>query len=272
MTGELDMKALPALMWAASRYLLGLTILMTSSLSTAADTLPGLIAKLKPSVLAVGFYKETQSPRFGFSGTGFIVGDGNLLVTNAHVIARATGDAAGAGSLVVYTPGASGQDSMRRLEVIEVDKAHDLALLRVEGSALPVLTLGPAQAAREGQMVAFIGFPLGSSLGLSPVTHRGIVSAITSVALPSPSARQLDSRAIKALKDGAFELLQLDATAYPGNSGGPLFDAESGAVVGVVNMVALKGTRESALSQPSGITYAIPVEHVLRLLARNEGK
>lgn len=240
--------------------------------ASAADALPALIAKLKPSVLAVGFYKETQNPRFGFSGTGFVAGDGNLLVTNAHVIARTLEDGAGDSSLVAYTPGASGQESLRRLEVIEVDKTHDLALLRFEGGAKPVLALEATPAAREGQAVAFIGFPLGSNLGLSPVTHRGIVSAITSVALPSPSARQLDSRAIKALKDGAFELLQLDATAYPGNSGGPLFDAESGAVVGVVNMVALKGTRESALSQPSGITYAIPVEHVLRLLARNEGK
>lgn len=266
------MRALAALKGAASRYLVGLAIVMSPSMSTAADTLPSLIAKFKPSVLAVGFYKETQSPRFGFSGTGFIVGDGNLLVTNAHVIARATKDDSGAGSLVVYTPGASGLDSMRSLEVIEVDKAHDLVLLRFEGSALPVLTLDPAQAAREGQAVAFIGFPLGSNLGLSPVTHRGIVSAITSVALPSPSARQLDSRAIKALKDGAFDLLQLDATAYPGNSGGPVFDAETGAVVGVINMVALKGTRESALTHPSGISYAIPVEHVLRLLARNERK
>ncbi len=266
------MESLRALKGAASKYLLGFAILMASFMSTAADTLPSLIAKLKPSVLAVGFYKETQNPRFGFSGTGFVVGDGNLLVTNAHVITRAVEGEAGEGSLAVFTPGPQRLDSIRRLEVIEVDKAHDLALLRFGGEAMPALALGTAQATREGQMVAFIGFPLGSNLGLSPVTHRGIVSAITSVALPSPSARQLDSRAIKALKDGAFELLQLDATAYPGNSGGPLFDTESGAVVGVVNMVALKGTRESALTHPSGISYAIPVEHVLRLLARNEGK
>lgn len=266
------MKVFPALKGAALNYLLGLALAMASFMSTAADALPNLIVKFKPSVLAIGFYKETQSPRFGFSGTGFVVGDGNLLVTNAHVIARATDDDAADSSLVVYTPGTSGQDSVRRLEVIEVDQPHDLALLRFEGSAMPVLAMGPAQPAREGQMVAFIGFPLGSNLGLSPVTHRGIVSAITSVALPSPSARQLDSRAIKALKDGAFVLLQLDATAYPGNSGGPLFDADTGAVVGVVNMVALKGTRESALTHPSGISYAIPVEHVLRLLARNERK
>lgn len=254
-------------------HVLTACVLMCFAAATsAADALPALIARLKPSVLAVGFYKETQNPRFGFSGTGFVVGDGNLLVTNAHVIARSAEDGLGDTSLVAYRPGASGLDSLRRLEVIEIDKAHDLALLRFEGSAMPVLALDSVQPAREGQMVAFIGFPLGSNLGLSPVTHRGIVSAITSVALPSPSARQLDSRAIKALKDGAFELLQLDATAYPGNSGGPLFDAETGGVVGVINMVALKGTRESALTHPSGISYAIPVEHVLRLLARNERK
>ncbi len=254
------------------KALMACVLLCLPVAASAADTLPRLIAQVKPSVLAVGFYKETQSPRFGFSGTGFVVGDGNLLVTNAHVVTRPTEDDASDISLVVYTPGASGQDSMRLLEIIEVDKAHDLALLRFKGGAVPALALGPAQPVREGQMVAFIGFPLGSNLGLSPVTHRGIVSAITAVALPSPSARQLDNRAIKALKEGVFDLLQLDATAYPGNSGGPLFDAESGAVVGVVNMVALKGTRESALTRPSGISYAIPVEHVRRLLARNERK
>jgi serine protease Do len=42
---------------------------------------------------------------------------------------------------------------------------------------------------------------------------------------------------------------------------------DSGEIVGVISMVALKGTRESALTSPSGISYAIPVEFVLRLLA-----
>lgn len=257
---------------ALQKTLLGCTLLCAALCTQAADALPEVIARLKPSVLAIGFYNETQSPRFGFSGTGFVVGDGNQLVTNAHVIARTAEDGMGNNSLAVYLPGSSGQDSLRRLDVIEIDKTHDLALLRFGGDPMPALALNAVQPAREGQMVAFIGFPLGSNLGLSPVTHRGIVSAITSVALPSPNARQLDSRTIKALKDGAFELLQLDATAYPGNSGGPLFDAETGAVIGVINMVALKGTRESALTHPSGISYAIPVEHVLRLLARNERK
>lgn len=249
-----------------SEAILGFVILTSSVVATAADSLPNLITKIKPSVMAVGFYRETDSPRFSFSGTGFVVGEGNLLVTNAHVIGR-TGDAPDDSSVVVQATGGSGQATVRRATIVQVDKAHDLALLRFEGSPLPAVELGKADQVREGQSVAFMGFPLGSALGLTVVTHHGSVSAITSVALPSPTSRQLDARVISRIREGAFDFIQLDATAYPGNSGGPLFDAETGVVVGVVNMVALKGTRESALTHPSGISYAIPVQFVLNLLS-----
>jgi S1-C subfamily serine protease len=66
-----------------------------------------------------------------------------------------------------------------------------------------------------------------------------------------------------------FDIFQLDGTAYPGNSGGPLFDPETGDVLGVLNMVFIKGTRESALTHPSGISYAIPSEYIRLLLRRN---
>jgi len=247
-------------------FALGAAFVCHSLLAWAADPLPSVIARIKPSVLAVGFYNETQSPRFGFRGTGFVAGDGNLLVTNAHVIER-PGESANDGSLVVFSRDSGEKGRIRRAEVVELDRTHDLAVLRFEGNPLQPLELGKAGSVREGQSVAFVGFPLGGVLGFSPVTHRGIVSSITTVALPSPTARQLDDRTINRLREGTFEMLQLDATAYPGNSGGPLFDEETGAVVGVVNMVTLKGTRESALTNPSGISYAIPVEFVARLLA-----
>ena len=252
-----------------AKALLASLLLCASLASAANDGLSAVIARIKPSVLAVGIYQETQNPRFGFRGTGFVVGNGNLLVTNAHVIESLGSPSDESGSVAVHAAGASVHTGVRRAEVIALDRAHDLALLRFEGGPLPALELSAASTAHEGQSVAFIGFPLGSALGLSPVTHRGMVSAITSVALPSPNARQLDARAIKALKEGAFDFIQLDATAYPGNSGGPLFATDTGAVVGVVNMVALKSTRESALSHPSGISYAIPVEHVLNLMSRH---
>jgi S1-C subfamily serine protease len=54
----------------------------------------------------------------------------------------------------------------------------------------------------------------------------------------------------------------LDATAYPGNSGSPLYIPETGEVVGVINKVFVKESREAVLEKPSGITYAIPVRYV----------
>ena len=62
-------------------------------------------------------------------------------------------------------------------------------------------------------------------------------------------------------------MYQLDATAYPGNSGSPLYDPETGVVIGVLNMVFVKSTKENVLSDPSGISYAIPVEYLQRLLS-----
>ena len=100
----------------------------------------------------------------------------------------------------------------------------------------------------------------------SNLTHRGIVASITTAALPAPTAQQLDPRALARLREGNYELLQLDATAYPGNSGGPLLDAASGRVLGIVNMVLVKAGRESALSSPTGITYAVPVRHLHELM------
>ncbi|MFN4063813.1 MAG: trypsin-like peptidase domain-containing protein, partial [Parazoarcus communis] len=71
---------------------------------------------------------------------------------------------------------------------------------------------------------------------------------------------------IRRLSGEVFRVYQLDATAYPGNSGSPVFDPETGEVVGVINMVFVKGTKENILSDPSGISYAIPVEHLSNLL------
>jgi S1-C subfamily serine protease len=233
--------------------------------------LVALIAAMRPSVLPVGTFSPTDSPRFGFRGTGFVVGDGTLVVTNFHVLpASAEADGSKRIAVLARRRGAAAGDAetgdLRLASVVATDRARDLALLRIEGAALPPLALADAGAVREGQSIGLMGYPIGGALGFAPVTHRGIVASITTVALPAATAAQLDPRAIARLREGNFEVLQLDATAYPGNSGGPLFDAVTGRVLGVVNMVLVKGSRESALSSPTGITYAIPVRHVLALL------
>ncbi|MBL8286360.1 MAG: trypsin-like peptidase domain-containing protein [Rubrivivax sp.] len=230
--------------------------------------LRSLIARARPSVLPVGTYSATASPRFTFRGSGFVVGDGHLLVTNAHVL-PAPGEGDGSQRLAVLAltaaPGREAGD-LRFATVAAMDRAHDLAVLRLDGTALPALPLGEAERVAEGQPIALMGFPAGGALGFAPVTHRGIVASVTTIALPAPTAAQLDPRALARLRAGNIEVLQLDATAYPGNSGGPVLDAESGAVVGVVNMVAVRGSRETALSAPTGITYAIALRSLRALL------
>lgn len=228
---------------------------------------------LRPSVLPVGTFSATDNPRFGFRGSGFVVGDGTLVATNFHVLPPAAEADASRRLVVMAGRRAQGPGSevgeLRGARVVATERTRDLALLKIDGPPLVPLSLAADDAAREGQSIALMGYPIGGALGFAPVTHRGIVASITTVALPAPTAAQLDPRAIARLREGNFDVLQLDATAYPGNSGGPLFDPSTGEVLGVMNMVLIKGTRESALSQPSGIAYAIPARFVRELLERS---
>lgn len=237
-------------------------------LPAARAGLEQVIAAAKPAVLPVGLFNPTDSPRFGFRGTGFAVADGNLVVTNAHVLPDPLPAEGSNSMLAVLTPAAASGDAMpvRRAVVAGLDRAHDLALLRIDGAPLPTLALGDDALVPEGRSVAIIGFPIGGALGFTPVTHRGIVASVTGIVLPAPSAGSLNAQAVRQIRRGAFEIYQLDATAYPGNSGGPVIDVDSGRVIAIINMVLVKGSKETAIQFPSGISYAIPVRFVNELL------
>nr|WP_246265772.1 serine protease [Aromatoleum diolicum] len=231
---------------------------------TASADLVATVPRIKPSIVAVGTYQRTRTPPFRFLGTGFVVGNGLLVATNAHVI-PALSPAEQFESLVIALPGEV-QSMVRKVTKTSVDKNSDLAVLSLEGAPLPALPLADSELVSEGQSIAFTGFPIGSVLGLSPVTHRGIVAAITPIGIPQANSGALNPALIRRLASDAFRVYQLDATAYPGNSGSPMFDTETGQILGIVNMVFVKNTKESALSDPSGITYAIPVAHLKALL------
>jgi len=222
------------------------------------------IERVKPSIVVVGTYKKTNSPQFALRGTGFVIGNGSLIATNAHVVPDTTDPDAPV--LVVQARNAQGEPQVRRAHVANRDREHDVAILRIEGPALPALTLRNSDSVREGLSVGFTGFPIGGALGFSPVTHRGIISSVTPIALPANNSQQINEKLIRQLKSGTFNIFQLDATAYPGNSGSPVFDAETAEVIGIINMVFIKGSKEAALSQPSGITYAIPSNYIGKLI------
>lgn len=225
------------------------------------------VATTRQSVVAVGTYAATDAPRFGFRGTGFVVGDGTLLITNHHVLPSAEAQAAGPAqrSLAVLVPNPGGEPVLRQASLVHSDRNHDLALLRIEGSPLPALTLGPPELAPQGTSIALIGFPIGGVFGFAPVVHRGIVAAISAWRFrhrgPATEPGHRGATAGRAVRD-----LPAGRDGIPRQQRGPLIEAESGRVIGVINMVLVRSTRESALTNPTGITYAIPVRRVLDLL------
>ncbi|HEY6513559.1 MAG TPA: serine protease, partial [Burkholderiaceae bacterium] len=175
-------------------------------------------------MVAIGTLNPVDNPRFGFRGSGFAVGDGTLVATGAHVVPGTT-ELEALDRLTVLIPGDDRAANTRAARVVMVDRTHDLALLKIDGPALPALPLAAGDNVQQGQGVLLLGFPIGGVFGYSTVAHQGIVAAITTAALPAQTSRQLDERAIAHIRRTDFALLQLDATAYPGNSGGPLLDA-----------------------------------------------
>lgn len=227
-------------------------------------SLPDTIDAVRPSVVAVGTYQPSGSPRQQFRGTGFVVGNGRLVVTNFHVLPQKL-DAAKREQLAVFS-GRGRRARFHPASVVAQDPQHDLSILRIDDT-LPALALSDRDLVREGSEVAFTGFPIGMALGLYPVTHRGIVSAISPMAPPQVGSHVLSAKMIRAMRD-PYDVLQLDATAYPGNSGSPVYGQADGRVVGVINSVLVKETKEAVIEKPSGISYAIPVRFVRELLRK----
>ncbi len=240
-------------------------LLLTACIPGPAQAdLAATAAKMKRSVVAVGTYMAVRQTQKQPRGTGFVVAP-NHVITNAHVVPKKL-DQGRRETVAVYRAGADNRTIMRPAKVVATDREHDLALLRFEGGALPAVTLGRSADIREGQWAAFTGYPLMNALGLFSATHRATVAAIAPVAQPVGSGRELTQEMVKRLS-APFKILQLDAVAYPGNSGSPLYDVDSGRVIGVINSVYVKRTRESAIKDPSGISYAIPVDHVRALMS-----
>ena len=249
--------------------LLGLALsgLLMVTPSLAADLMQ-TIERVKLSVVGIGTFAKLRQPSIQFVGTGFVVADGRYVVTNAHVVDKPLDVEKRETPIVLVSR--NGEPEPREAAILAVDTAHDIALLRISGEAVPALKLGDSGTVREGQMLAFTGFPIGMALGFRAATHRGMVSAITPNVLPAITARQLNAQMIGRVRDSAYMVFQLDGTAYPGNSGSPLYSPDDGTVIGVINSVFVQGTREAAISHPSGITYAIPARYIYDMLRREK--
>jgi len=207
-----------------------------------------------------------RSPRSVFLGTGFAIADGRLIITNAHVLPKKI-NSKRLEVLAVYLQ-KGGQPIKYDVKVVVIDKEHDIAVLKLISGSLPALKLDN-EVVRDGLSIAFTGYPIGMILGLYPATHTGIISAVSPVVIPMMRSSQLNTKLLKRLKD-PYLIYQLDATAYPGNSGSPVYNIDNGRVIGIVNKVFVKESKETILSKPSGITYAIPIKYLTNLLQKNK--
>lgn len=175
-------------------------------------------------------YISAQTPQGTATGSGFVVSGDGKIITNEHVVD-------GAASVTVKL-GTGGQTL--NAQVLAADASKDLALLKVDGTNLKHLSLGDSSSLQVGDDVYAIGNPY----GLDHTLTSGIVSALNRE-IQAPDGTPID---------GA---IQTDAALNPGNSGGPLLDAD-GRVVGVNSQIASSGSSNGGEAGNVGIGFAIP--------------
>ena len=230
------------------------------------DPFVACVARIRPSVVGIGSYHTKDKPTVQYFGTGFVIHDGTVVVTNAHVVEEIE-KRERINELRVFFPDTKEVDG-RKATLIAKDTFHDVAILRFDGPAAPALRLEINKKPPQGQEVGVMGYPIGFRLGLVPAVHKGIVAAITPAVLPLPSGVKMTRQLAMTLRK-SYEIYQLNLVVFPGNSGSPLFDARDGRVWGIINKTLGGKTREHLIENPTGISYAVPAWWIHELVARN---
>ncbi len=240
-------------------------LLLASGNTTAQDygtSLVESIKKVKPSIIAIGTFHPLSRPAVKFYGTGFVFSRNGYAITAEHVL-NAINRNGNIDNLYVFFPDEENSKKVSA-KVVTRNIKYDLSIIKLNGSGFNYLKLGDSSIIEEGQSVALCGYPYGPVFGLHPTTHTGIISNISPMAIPVQNMSLLSNKMITALKD-PYTIFQLDCTAFPGNSGGPLFLPETGDVIGVLNSAFIKVTKENKQIS-TGISYAIPINYIKELI------
>jgi S1-C subfamily serine protease len=180
----------------------------TGALDAYSRVVTGVATSLLPSVAALA----VRTPRGAGAGSAVTFTDDGFLLTNAHVVAGASGGTAAF---------AGGTET--KFDVVGADALSDLAVVRVHHPGAPAAPLGDADSLRIGQLVVAVGNPM----GLAGSVTAGVVSGL------GRSLPARDGRRVRIIDN----VIQTDAALNPGNSGGALADS-TGTVVGVNTAVA----------------------------------
>jgi len=205
------------------------------SQSPVLPSIADVVAAVKPSVVAIDteltFNTFHRSFTQGGAGSGWIIDENGIIVTNSHVVA-------GAESITVTLD--DGRTFPVDINRVATDPLTDLAVLKIDAKNLPAANIGDSSVLRVGDWVIAIG----NSLGLGISATSGIVSGLE-ISLSVSSWQTLD------------DLVQTDAAINPGNSGGPLVNMK-GEVIGITSVkVAAVGVE--GLGYAININEAIPI-------------
>jgi S1-C subfamily serine protease len=200
--------------------------------------------KIRPSVVHVRGIPEVEDPENdtkpeGNVGTGVVIVDTGVILTNLHVVY---------GAKTVKVTFADGTES--DAEVIGERPEHDLAVLQAKelpDDLIPA-TIRSTNGLRPGDPVVAVGFPF----GIGPSASYGVISGLKREYRSASGKRVLTN------------LIQFDAAANPGNSGGPLVTAD-GEVVGIVTGL-LNPTEQRVFI---GIAFAVPIENAAGAIGLN---
>ncbi len=164
------------------------------------------------------------------TGTGVVIIDRGVILTSLHVVANASR------VRVLFGNGLESEAA-----IVSRHPENDLAVLQAKQvpDDLKAATLGPAKDLVEGEHVTAVGFPF----GIGPSVSAGVVSGLRREYASPDGERSL------------HDLIQFDAAANPGSSGGPLVNS-AGEVVGIVTAILSPGDKPGF----SGIAFAVPIE------------
>lgn len=174
-----------------------------------------------PSVVLIEMYGEDG--KVSGTGSGFLVSDNGKILTNFHVIAHTKR----------ATVRLSNDDAYDTVNVLDVDKRKDIALLKIKAVSLPYLKLGHSSSAQVGDKLYTLGNPLGL---FQNTLSEGLLSGI----------RQMDG----------YKMFQLSAPISHGSSGSPVFNGQ-GDVIGIV---------EALISEGQNLNFAIPIDYAAGML------